>query len=68
MVCELEPFGIKLEPEVTRINIANSMIASKKSQDPNSPYSQLMQNVTRKLEHMLEGGSSVELLQLKILV
>ncbi|MGB8936575.1 MAG: hypothetical protein WCC17_15885 [Candidatus Nitrosopolaris sp.] len=50
------------------------MIASKKSQDPNSPYSQLMQTVTRKLEHMLEGGSSadvvakVELLQLKILV
>ena len=63
MAYELEPFGIKVvlvEPGVTRTNIANSMVAAKKSQDPNSPYSQLLQKVTRNLEHMLEGGSSAD--------
>ena len=41
---ELEPFGIKIvlvEPGFVKTNIANMVIA-KKSQDPNSPYSQLM--------------------------
>ncbi len=37
------------------------MVAAKKSQDPNSPYSQLMQNVARSFEHMLEGSYSADL-------
>jgi len=34
------------------------MVAAKKSQDPSSPYLQLMQNVATSFQHMLEGGSS----------
>jgi NAD(P)-dependent dehydrogenase (short-subunit alcohol dehydrogenase family) len=58
---ELEPFGIKvvlIEPGVIRTNIVNSMHTAKKSQDPNSPYSQIMQKVVRSLEHMMENASS----------
>jgi len=43
MAYELEPFGIKVilvEPGVIRTNLANAMVVAKKSQDPNSPYSQ----------------------------
>jgi NAD(P)-dependent dehydrogenase (short-subunit alcohol dehydrogenase family) len=60
---ELEPFGIKvvlIEPGVIRTNIINSMVTAKKSQDPNSQYSQLMQNVARSLGHMMENGSSAD--------
>ncbi|MDQ6668039.1 MAG: SDR family oxidoreductase [Thermoproteota archaeon] len=61
MAYELEPFGIRVvlvEPGVIRTNFVNSMVAAKKSQDPNSPYSQLMQNVATNFQQMLEGGSS----------
>jgi NAD(P)-dependent dehydrogenase (short-subunit alcohol dehydrogenase family) len=61
MAYELEPFGIRVvlvEPGVIRTNFVNSMVAAKKSQDPNSPYSQLMQNVATSFQQMLEGGSS----------
>jgi len=58
---ELEQFGIKVvlvEPGVIRTNFVNSMVAGKKSEDPNSPYSQLMQHVATSFQHMIEGGSS----------
>lgn len=64
MSYELEPFGIKVvlvEPGVIKTNIFKSMVSAKKSQDPNSPYSQLMQNVARSFEHMMNGGSSADL-------
>ena len=64
MSYELQPFGIKVvlvEPGVIKTNIFNSMVAAKKSQDPNSPYSQLMQNVARSFEHMMNGGFSADL-------
>jgi NAD(P)-dependent dehydrogenase (short-subunit alcohol dehydrogenase family) len=51
MAYELEPFGIKtvlVEPGAIRTDFANNMPA-KKSREPNSPYSQLMQNVVRGL-------------------
>jgi NAD(P)-dependent dehydrogenase (short-subunit alcohol dehydrogenase family) len=60
---ELEPFGIKvvlIEPGVIRTNIVNSMVTAKKSQDSNSPYSQLMQKVARSLGHMMENASSAD--------
>src|SRR5947209_1310835 len=63
IVYELEPFGIKIfsvEPGAIRTNFFNGMIAGKKSQDPNSPYSQLMQKVVRSLEYMMENGSSAD--------
>jgi NAD(P)-dependent dehydrogenase (short-subunit alcohol dehydrogenase family) len=58
---ELEPFGIKIvlvEPGFVKTNIANNMVISKKSQDPNSPYFQLMENIVSRIEHGLETGSS----------
>jgi NAD(P)-dependent dehydrogenase (short-subunit alcohol dehydrogenase family) len=64
MAYELEPFGIKIvlvEPGVIRTNFANAMVVAKKSQDPNSPYSQLMQKIASSFEHMMENGSSPDL-------
>jgi hypothetical protein len=59
----LEPFGIKIflvEPGAIRTNFFNGMVAGKKSQDPNSPYSQMMLNVARGFEHILDGGCSAD--------
>jgi NAD(P)-dependent dehydrogenase (short-subunit alcohol dehydrogenase family) len=64
MAYELEPFGIKVilvEPGVIKTNIANGMVIAKKSQNPNSPYSQLMQKMSTSFEHMLENASSPDL-------
>ena len=64
MAYELEPFGIKVvlvEPGVIRTNFANATVVAKKSQDPNSPYSQIMQKMATSLEHMMENGSSPDL-------
>jgi NAD(P)-dependent dehydrogenase (short-subunit alcohol dehydrogenase family) len=61
MAYELEPFGIKVilvEPGVIKTNIANGMVVAKKSQNPNSPYSQIMQKMSTSFEHMLENASS----------
>ena len=61
MAYELEPFGIKVvlvEPGVIRSDFIKNVVAAKKSQDPNSPYAQFMQNVATSFQHMLEGGSS----------
>jgi NAD(P)-dependent dehydrogenase (short-subunit alcohol dehydrogenase family) len=63
MAYELEPFGIKVvlvEPGVIRTNLVNSMVSAKKSQDPNSPYSQIMQKMAASFESMLENGSSAD--------
>src|SRR5437899_6243064 len=63
MAYELEPFGIRVvlvEPGVIRSDFINNVVAAKKSQDPNSPYAQFMQNVAASLQHMLEGGSSAD--------
>ena len=63
MAYELEPFGIRVvlvEPGVIKTNFVNSIVAAKKSQDPNSPYTQLMQNVATSFQHMIEGGSSTD--------
>ena len=63
MAYELEPFGIKVvlvEPGVIRTNFVNGIIAAKKSQDPNSPYSQIMQKMAASFEPMLENGSSAD--------
>ena len=61
MSYELEPFGIKVilvEPGVIRTNIANGMVVAKKSQNPDSPYFQIMQKMSTSFEHMLEKASS----------
>jgi NAD(P)-dependent dehydrogenase (short-subunit alcohol dehydrogenase family) len=55
MAYELEPFGIKIilvEPGFVKTNIGNNRVTAKKSQDANSPYSQLMQDMFSYLEHV----------------
>jgi NAD(P)-dependent dehydrogenase (short-subunit alcohol dehydrogenase family) len=64
MAYELEPFGIKviiIEPGVIRTNIFNSVVVAKKSQGPNSPYSQMKQKVASSFERMMKNASSPEL-------
>ena len=61
MSYELEPFGIKVilvEPGVIRTNVFKNIVTAKKSQNPNSPYSQIMQKMSTSFEHMLENASS----------
>jgi short-subunit dehydrogenase len=48
MSYELEPFGIKVvlvEPGVIKTNFVDGMVIAKKSQDPKSPYSQIIQKM-----------------------
>src|ERR687897_1359029 len=61
MSYELEPFGIKVvivEPGVIRTNFGDGLIVAKKSQDPNSPYLQMMQRSAAGFEKMMENASS----------
>ncbi|HZD81286.1 MAG TPA: SDR family oxidoreductase [Nitrososphaeraceae archaeon] len=48
MSYELEPFGIKVvlvEPGVIKTNFVDGMVIARKSQDPKSPYSQIIQKM-----------------------
>jgi NAD(P)-dependent dehydrogenase (short-subunit alcohol dehydrogenase family) len=70
MAYELEPFGIKVvlvEPGVIRTNFVNGIVAAKKSQDPSSPYSQMMQKMAASFEPMLENGSSPDVVAIVVL-
>lgn len=61
MSYELEPFGIRVvivEPGVIRTNFLDGVVVAKKSKDPNSPYSQMMQKVTTGFEEMMKNASS----------
>src|ERR1041385_705103 len=59
MSYELEPFGIKVvlvEPGVIRKTFVT--VVAKKSLDPNSPYSQIMQKTATAFENMMANASS----------
>src|SRR5919199_322192 len=59
---ELEPFGIKVvivEPGVIRTNFGNGLVIAKKSQDPNSPYSYMMQKMATGFKEMMKNSSPV---------
>jgi NAD(P)-dependent dehydrogenase (short-subunit alcohol dehydrogenase family) len=61
---ELEPFGIKVaivEPGVIRTNFGNGLVVARKSQDPNSPYSQMMRKMVSSFEEMTKNASSPDL-------
>jgi NAD(P)-dependent dehydrogenase (short-subunit alcohol dehydrogenase family) len=61
---ELEPFGIKVvivEPGVIRTNFGNGLVVAKKSQDPNSPYSQMMKKIANSFEELMKNSSSPDL-------
>jgi NAD(P)-dependent dehydrogenase (short-subunit alcohol dehydrogenase family) len=64
MVYEIEQFGIRtvlVEPGFVRTKIGENMAISKKTQDPNSPYSQILQMMSSNQERMLENGSDADL-------
>jgi NAD(P)-dependent dehydrogenase (short-subunit alcohol dehydrogenase family) len=61
---ELEPFGINvvlIEPGFIRTNFASGMVFAKKTQDQNSPYSQLMQMVGSVSAKLMENSSPPEI-------
>ena len=64
MSYELEPFGIKVvivEPGVIRTNFGNGLVIAKKSQDPNSPYSYIMQKMATGFQEMMKNSSPADL-------
>jgi NAD(P)-dependent dehydrogenase (short-subunit alcohol dehydrogenase family) len=64
MSYELEPFGIKVvivEPGVIRTNFGNGLVIAKKAQEPNSPYSQIIQKMATGFEEMMKNASSPDL-------
>jgi NAD(P)-dependent dehydrogenase (short-subunit alcohol dehydrogenase family) len=64
MSYELESFGIKVvivEPGVITTNFVDGLVIAKKSQDPNSPYSQIMQKISTGFEEMMKNASSPDL-------
>jgi NAD(P)-dependent dehydrogenase (short-subunit alcohol dehydrogenase family) len=61
---EVEPFGIRVvivEPGVIRTNFGNGLVIAKKSQDPNSPYSYIMQKMSSGFEELMKNSSSPDL-------
>ena len=61
---ELESFGIKvviIEPGVIRTNFGNGLVVARKSQDPNSPYSQMMKKIGTSFEELMKNSSSPDL-------
>ena len=64
MAYEIEQFGIKtvlVEPGFVRTNFSENIVTAKKAQDPNSPYSQMMQMMSSIRGKMLENASDVDL-------
>jgi NAD(P)-dependent dehydrogenase (short-subunit alcohol dehydrogenase family) len=64
MAYEIEQFGIKtvlVEPGFVRTNFGDNIIIAKKTQDPNSPYSQMMQAMSSIRGKMLENAADAEL-------
>jgi len=61
---ELEPFGIKVilvEPGFIKTNFGQAMVIAKKSQNPNSPYSQMMQKVAANSSSMADNAAPADL-------
>ena len=44
-------------------NIFNSVIVARKSQDPNSPYSYMMQKMASGFEELMKNSSSADLVE-----
>jgi NAD(P)-dependent dehydrogenase (short-subunit alcohol dehydrogenase family) len=67
---ELEPFGIKvvlIEPGFVKTNFANAMVLAKNSQNPISPYLQMMQRIVANSTEATKSGSSADLVSKVIL-
>jgi NAD(P)-dependent dehydrogenase (short-subunit alcohol dehydrogenase family) len=67
---ELGQFGIKvvlIELGFIKTNFSNAMAIAKNAQDPNSPYSQMMQRIQANSSEMAKNGSSVDVVSKAIL-
>lgn len=63
MSYELEPFGIRtiiIEPGVIKTNFFNSAVLAKKSEDPKSPYTQLMKGMEGGMAKLIENAADPE--------
>ena len=61
MAYEVEQFGIQVvlvEPGVIRTNFGENMVIAQKAQDPNSPYSQMMQRMRSSIRSRLMENAS----------
>ena len=61
---ELEPFGIKvilIEPGFVKTNFEHAMVVAKETQDPASPYSELMQKLMVNASELAKNASDAEL-------
>jgi NAD(P)-dependent dehydrogenase (short-subunit alcohol dehydrogenase family) len=64
MAYEIEQFGIKtvlVEPGFVRTNFGENIVIARKTQDPNSPYSQMMQMMSSIRDKMLKNASDADL-------
>jgi hypothetical protein len=52
---------VLVEPGVIKTNFVDGMVIARKSQDPKSPYSQIIQKMVTGLEEMMKNGSSPDL-------
>lgn len=67
---ELEPFGIRvvlIEPGFVKTDFDRATISSKKSQDPHSPYLQMMNKIDAASSIMAQNGCSPELVASAVL-
>ena len=67
---ELGQFGIKvvlIEPGFIKTNFSNAMAIAKNAQDPNSPYSQMMQRIQANLSKMAKNASPFDVVSKAIL-
>jgi len=67
---EFEQFGIRavlIEPGFIKTNFSNAMVMAKKAQDPNSPYSHMMQRIQASSTEMIKNASPVDVVSNAIL-
>lgn len=63
MSYELEPFGIRtilIEPGLIKTNFFKSSVLAKRSQEPNSPYIQLMKGMESGMDKLLKNAANPE--------
>jgi NAD(P)-dependent dehydrogenase (short-subunit alcohol dehydrogenase family) len=64
MAYEIEQFGIKtvlVEPGFVRTNFGDNIVIARKTQNTNSPYSQMMQMMSSIRDKMLKNASDADL-------
>jgi hypothetical protein len=58
---------VLIEPGFIKTNFSNAMAIAKNAQDPNSPYSQMMQRIQANLSEMAKNASPFDVVSKAIL-